>query len=84
MYKLGNLYLTGDGVSKEIKRAYKWIEKAAVAGHADAMCVMGRFYPFGCEEAPQDLEKSREWFEKAAAAGSEQGRKDLASDFFRV
>ena len=36
MYHLGEMYLDGKGVEKDIKKAKKWIQKAAEQGHAEA------------------------------------------------
>ncbi len=37
MYKIGTFYLNGDGLKKDLNNAYKWLNKALLAGSIEAM-----------------------------------------------
>src|SRR5271166_4599743 len=52
------------------------LEKAAAAGSAEAMYMLGELYYEG-EGLPQDSQKAAEWYEKAAAGGSVAAMNDL-------
>lgn len=37
MYKIGSFYFNGDGLKKDLNSAYKWLNKALLAGSVEAM-----------------------------------------------
>jgi TPR repeat protein len=37
MYKIGSFYFNGDGLKKDLNNAYKWLNKALLAGSTEAM-----------------------------------------------
>ena len=62
---LGLKYSKGDGVPKDLSKAFEWFQKAAEQGNADAQSQLGWMY-FYNESVVQDLSKAFEWFQKAA------------------
>ena len=40
-YKVGCAYLTGDGISKDLDLAIKWLSKSAEQGDKDAVHTLG-------------------------------------------
>jgi TPR repeat protein len=62
---LGNLYLTGSGVSKSPGKAAKWHRKAAEQGLAVAQYQLGIDCAFG-EGVKMDKAEAALWFQKAA------------------
>jgi uncharacterized protein len=68
-YDLGLKYTKGDGVSKDVKEAVKWLVKSAEQGNADAQLSLGSLY-IGGREVPKNSTESAKWFLLAA----EQGR----------
>jgi hypothetical protein len=54
-YKLGRMYLSGDGVPKDAAEAAKWHTKAADQGFAAAVFALGVMYAEG-EGVPKDFE----------------------------
>ena len=36
MHAIGHCYLPGEGVEKDMRKAFEWLEKASELGHADA------------------------------------------------
>jgi uncharacterized protein len=69
MNNLGSLYLNGQGVKTDAAAARRWFEKAAAAGHAEAMNNLGFLYVNG-RGVKQDFEAARRWFEKAAGGAA--------------
>jgi TPR repeat protein len=70
------LYADGHGVPQDYAKAREWYEKAAAAGNARAMALIGVLYADG-HGVPQDYAKAREWYEKAAAGGNADARRAL-------
>jgi|GEM_PF-3800275 len=66
--KLGTLYYNGQGIAKDLKKAFEWYKKAALQGLSNAQYNLGAMY-FDGEGTPQDKTKALEWLEKAAAQG---------------
>jgi GH18 family chitinase len=81
--KLASLYVLGrEGLEKDEKLAFEWMEKAANQGLVDAQVVMGAFYDRGIGVV-SDRDKATQWYEKAAAKGHSTslailGRNDAA------
>lgn len=63
-YELAKLYLSGDGIEKDINLAVKWLNFAAKNGHEKANFELGKFY-----YNANDNEKAKPFFEFAANAG---------------
>jgi TPR repeat protein len=72
------MYMTGQGVDKNYKKAYEWYEKAAEQGDAMAQNNLGIMHENGQGVDQSDSDAMR-WYGKAAAQGVEeaQGRIDI-------
>jgi uncharacterized protein len=70
-YKLGLLYLNGNGTIQDFEEAAKWLELAAEKNHSQAQYQLGLIYKTGFG-VDTDLEKSYMWLNLSAAAGVEK------------
>lgn len=70
-YKLGLLYLTGNGALQDFAEAAKWMKRAAEQGYALAQYELGMIYRTGYGFAVDPV-KSYMWLNLAAAAGIQQ------------
>ncbi len=68
-FQMGRAYFRGEGMPKDDKKAFEWIEKSAEQGHTDAITSMGFFYSQGIGVDMNEA-KAVEWFRKGAEAGS--------------
>ena len=69
-YQLGKLYLTGEGVPKDVTRAVDYLTDAAGQGISQAQYILGKLYLLG-RDVDQDLEMAEQWFTAAADQGHE-------------
>jgi len=76
LYKKGLQYEEGNGVTQDYKKAFKYFQKAANKGHAEAQCSLGSLYYWG-RGVEQDHKKSFYWFEKSANQGNARGQCSL-------
>ena len=67
-YNLGELYVKGQGVTKDEKQAFYWWEKAAKQGHALSQFNLGYLYVNG-KGVTQDYEQAFYWNDMAALQG---------------
>jgi len=66
-YQLAHKYYLGEGVEKDLNRAFEHYQKAANQGHSQAQVELGFYYYYqGNSVVAQDYIKAREWFEKSA------------------
>ena len=70
-YKLGLLYLTGNGALQDFAEAAKWLKLAAEQGYALAQYELGLIYRMGHGVAIDQVQ-SYVWLNLAAAAGVQQ------------
>ena len=70
-YKLGLLYLTGNGALQDFAEAAKWLKLAAEQGYALAQYELGLIYRMGHGVAVDPIQ-SYVWLNLAAAAGIQQ------------
>lgn len=70
-YKLGLLYLTGNGALQDFAEAAKWLKLAAEQGYALAQYELGLIYRMGHGVAVDQVQ-SYVWLNLAAAAGIQQ------------
>lgn len=70
-YKLGLLYLTGNGALQDFTEAAKWLKLAAEQGYALAQYELGLIYRTGYGLATDQVQ-SYMWLNLAAAAGIQQ------------
>ena len=66
-YGLGQMYLKGEGVKKDLAQGRQYIEKAATKDHVEAVKWMMAFYRQGDMGAPVDNAKADAWEAKLMA-----------------
>lgn len=69
-YQLGKLYLSGDGVPKDIPKAVAYLTDAAEQNNSQAQYVLGKLYLLG-HVVEQDKEMAAQWFTLAVPQGHE-------------
>jgi TPR repeat protein len=75
---LGGIYLFGEGVPKDYKKAFEWLSKAAKQGNARAQNGLGRIYQYG-NGVSQDYKKAVEWYSKSAEQGYAKAQANLGA-----
>lgn len=75
-FELGRKSLHGDGVKKDVRKAFELMKSAADQGHADAMGGVGYFYSNGIAVKKDDKE-ALVWFRKGAEKGSPKAMLNL-------
>jgi TPR repeat protein len=73
----GRMYRNGAGVQRDSARAFALIERAARAGHAQAMFIVSVMLAAG-EGAPQDVTAARRYLEAAAELELPEAMQQLA------
>ena len=63
---VGNMYATGQGVTRDYAEAMSWYTKAAEQGDASAQNNLGSMYAAG-KAVPRDLVQAHKWYTLAAA-----------------
>lgn len=64
-YEIGQAYVEGNGINKNLEEGRKWMEKSALNGNVDAQSYLGDIYYFGMN----DYQKACEWWQKASDGG---------------
>lgn len=67
-YSLGNAYLRGNEVERDVKQAISWFEKAAKQGHAKSEYKLGELYYQG-NHVKRNHDKAFNWIAKSADHG---------------
>ena len=73
---LGDMYIDGEGVLKNYKKAFKWFTLAAEQGHADAQHNLGYMYAEGEGVLENDI-AGEKWETLAAEQGHAQAQHNL-------
>lgn len=81
MNNLANMYLDGEGVTKDISKALELYEKAAMIGNAVACNNLGNLYRDG-KNVEQDYLKAKEWYEKAANLKNANAMGEIGNLYF--
>lgn len=76
-FRLGCLYVFGQGVREDPEKAVALFRRAAEQGDADAQNNLGGMYAEGLG-VERDLTRAYMWFELAAGAGHEMAKKNRA------
>ena len=79
MEKLGILYAWGHGVEKNDDEAFRWFQKAAERGNAEAQCNLANTYLRGEGNVAQNYPEAFKWYKKAAEQGFALGEFELAN-----
>lgn len=74
--ELGQLYVSGHGVTKDYAEALKWFRKAEKKGLASAQDNLASMYFFG-RGVPQDKAEAVQWWRKAATQGDAPAQYNL-------
>ncbi|MFO1434777.1 MAG: tetratricopeptide repeat protein [Candidatus Competibacteraceae bacterium] len=75
-YKLGEMYLKGQGTEKDFKEAAKWLRQAAEQGYAPAQSNLGVMYGKG-RGVLQDDKEAVKWLRQAAEQGYAPAQSNL-------
>ena len=67
------MYANGQGVKQDFKEAFKWLQKSADQGFAEAQFVLGMMYQMG-EGVEKDLKEAVKLIRKAADQGNAMGQ----------
>ena len=79
-YQLGIAYSNGEGVAKDLTKAFDWTRKAAEQGHAGAQFSLGDAYSNG-EGVAKDPTKAFDWYRKAAEQGHARAQANLGFSY---
>ena len=82
-YKLGKMFLNGDGVEKDIPKAIEWLKQAAAEESEFAEYALGRLYLKG-EEVEKDIVAAEEYLLKAANRGNKYAAYLLGKEYLYV
>ena len=75
-YFLGLMYARGDGVEKDLNKAFAWLEKASMGGHPKAVYHLAEMYVHG-EGTNEDHVKAMAWFWVGTTLGDRFSEKRL-------
>ena len=64
-YRIGAMYNYGQGTEQNYTEAFKWFQKAAIAGNPYAMFALGNLYYYG-KGVEKDIEKAFDWYRQAS------------------
>ena len=79
-YKLGKMFLNGDGVEKDIPKAVEWLKQAAMEENEFAEYALGRLYLKG-EEIEKNTVVAEEYLLKAASRGNKYAAYLLGKEY---
>ena len=68
MYALGSMYAAGQGVDKNLEKAFSLFKEAALNGRIDAMYKLGLMYDEG-QGVKQNYKKALRYYQKSAKGG---------------
>ena len=77
-YNQGDMYYYGEGVTQDYEEAFRWYQKAAERGLANAQFNLGWMYRKG-EGVMQDNQQAVKWYRKAADQGHTDAQSALLS-----
>lgn len=75
-YQLARAYLRGEGVPKDVNKAFALMKAAAAQGHANAIGGIGYFHSVGVAVEKDEAQASA-WFRKGAEKGSAKAQLNL-------
>ena len=79
-YKLGKMFLNGDGVEKDIVKAVEWLKQAAVEENEFAEYALGRLYLQG-KEIEKDVITAEKYLLKSAGRGNKYAAYLLGKEY---
>lgn len=81
--KLGDRYISGDGVEQDASEAFHWYSKAAKQGVVLAQLYVGNMYLKG-QGITQNNSKAVEWLDKAAKQGNEEAKDSILEARYKL
>ncbi len=79
-YKLGKMFLSGDGVEKDIPKAVEWLKQAALEENGFAEYALGRLYLKG-EAVEKDAITAEKYLLKSASRGNKYAAYLLGKEY---
>ena len=79
-YKLGKIFLNGDGVEKDIEKAVEWLKQAALEENEFIEYALGRIYLKG-EEIGKDTISAEDYLLKSASRGNKYAAYLLGKEY---
>ena len=79
-YKLGKMFLNGDGVEKDIPKAIEWLKQAAAEENEFAEYSLGKLFLKG-EEVEKDIFAAEEYLLKSASCGNKYAAYLLGKEY---
>lgn len=79
---LYEIYLRGEHIAIDRKKAYKWLHNAAELGNIWSAHSLGHAYQQTSKDFSKDLDKAFIYFKQAALAGMSEAKRDLAWCFY--
>ena len=76
MVHLGDLYASGNGVTRDYAESYRWYRQAALKGYALAENNLGWLHAEGLS-VPQDYKEAIRWYRRAALKGYARAQYNL-------
>jgi uncharacterized protein len=80
-YKLGTMYIEGDGTALDIEEGISWLTRSAKADMVEAQLKLGSLYVEG-GAVPQDYRAGAEWLRRAADQGHSQAQTELGMLYY--
>ena len=80
-YKLGSMYVDGEGMRQDIEEGVRWLTRSAEAGMVEAQLKLGSLYVEG-DALPQNYRAGVEWLRRAADQGHSKALTDLAMLYY--
>jgi TPR repeat protein len=77
-YELGRKHAHGDGIPKNYRLAFEWLEKSAEQGNPKAQNALGYMYAEG-KGTEQSHKTAHEWIKRAAAQGNVEAKFNLGA-----
>lgn len=71
-FRLGQIFLNGEGLEKNEVEALRWLQKSAESNNADAVAMIGIMHFHG-DGVPANKEKAIEYYKRAIKLGSNRG-----------
>ncbi len=81
-YKLGDMYLRGKGVERDLQKSIGWYEAAAKQGHVEAPVNLAAIYHNEEDGIPKDLRKALKWLKAAAREGHPEAQNRIGYMYY--
>jgi len=80
-YLLASMYMNGQGIRRDLHKAFKWFKKAALQGHMSAQYNIGVMFDNGMSVKENNKEAVK-WYKAAASKGFAQAQYNLGIMYF--